>query len=355
MAATEVSTISLGVQARGSRRRPFIGVVAALALLVSLGAACNPDDPSPYFTDIPAATGDAPMRYRDVTFPSHTLTSNIPWSTAPDLEGNPVPLTLDLYEPDNDPATARPVLIVAHSGGFYTHTKTDHVSVDTAKYYAQRGYVVLSINYRLLAKVDCGSLHGLITHMSGCKTATLAAMSDAQAAVRWVRANAATYRMDPNRIAMSGDSAGAIMSILSGMLADVADNPTEPLSIETMAGAPLNESNPDHSSEIQAWNSISGGLPPTETPGLAEKLSESERKPAPGYLFAGTNDDQVPYDWTIATGDELRKVHMVVALTTFEDAGHVPWAQYKTIMLTQSSNFFYWMMDLENADQSTLD
>lgn len=333
-------------------RRPIFAVLFALALLGVAGTACDPDAPSPFFTDIPASSASAPLRYRDVVFPTYTVTSNVAWSSAPDLAGNPVPLELDLYQPDGDMASARPVLIVAHSGGFFTHTKTDHVSVDTAEYYVQRGYVVISIDYRLLAKVDCGSLQGLITDASGCKIATMAATSDAQAAVRWVRANATTYRLDPNRIAMSGDSAGAIMSILSGMLADVADDPTDPKSIETMDGAPLNGSNPDQSSEIQAWSSISGGLPPTETPGLAEKLAATRTLPAPGYLFSGTKDNQVPYAWAQATRDELLEIHRIVAWGSLVGAGHVPWTTaYQALILSQSSNFFYITLNLANADQ----
>jgi dienelactone hydrolase len=328
-------------------------ILAAIVLLVSLGTACDRlDGPSAYFTSIDPPPGDAPLRYRDPVFPAISLTSNIPWSTAPDLDGNPVALTLDMYQPTGDTATQRPALVVAHSGGFYVHNKTDHVSVDTANYYASLGYVVISINYRLLAKVDCGSLQGAITDISGCKTAAMAATSDGQAAVRWLRANAATYRVDPNRIAMSGDSAGAIMSILAGMLPDVADNPTDPLSIETMAGAPLNPSNPEQSSKIQAWLSISGGLPPTETPGLAEKLAAAQTLPAPGYLFSGTADNQVPYSWAEATRDELVKIHRIVGWGSLQGAGHVPWTTTdKTLMLSQSSNFFYLMLGLGSADQ----
>ena len=348
--------------ARSRRGRPVVAVLAALALLLSLSTACDRlAGPDTYFTNFDAPTGGAPLRYRDAVFPGYTVTSNVAWSTAPDLADDPVALSLDVYQPTGDTAVQRPALIVAHSGGFYTHTKTDHVSVDTAKFYASLGYVVFSINYRLLAKVDCGSLQGMITDISGCKVAAMAATSDGQAAVRWVRANAAGYRIDPNRIAMSGDSAGAIMSILAGMLPDVADNPTDPLSIQTMVGAPLNSSNPTQSSKIQAWMSISGGLPPTETmatettPRLADRLAAAVTLPAPGYLFSGTNDNQVPYSWAEATRDELVHIHRIVGWGSLQGAGHVPWTTtYKNLMLSQSSNFFYLTMSLANADQSLL-
>lgn len=118
-----------------------------------------------------------------------------------------------------------------------------------------------------------------------------------------------------------------------------------------MAGAPLNASNPTRSSKIQAWMSISGGLPPTETPGLAERLAAAVTLPAPAYYFSGTKDNQVPYDWAVETRDELVKIHRIVVFGSLQDAGHVPWTQYKDLMLSQSRNFFYLMLNLGDADR----
>ncbi len=338
------------------RRRTVFAAVAAAMLIVALGTSCNVTPT--YFTDAPTPAGDAPLRYRDAVFPTYDLTSDIAWSTSPALDGSPITNTLDMYQPRGDTATQRPALIVAHSGGFYTHTKTDRVSTDTAKHFVQRGYVVISINYRLLAKVDCGSLAGMITDISGCKVAAMAATSDGQAAVRWLKANATTYGIDPGRIAMTGDSAGAIMSILAGMLPAVADNPTDPASIEYMGGATPNISNLEQTSEIQAWTSISGGLPPTETPGLTQRLIDGGSHPAPGFFFAGTADNQVPYSWTEATRDELVNVPGgIVGFRGFQGAGHVPWSgfeggvQYKTTILSQQTNFFYYLLNLGAAQQ----
>lgn len=349
--APRLSPVAAPASTRSRRGRAVVAIVATLVVLVSLSAACEPSAPFSYFTTVPTPTGVAPMRYRDPVFSNVTVTSNVGWSSAPDLNGNPVALSLDMYQPAGDTATQRPALVVAHSGGFYVHTKTDAVSVDFARYFASLGYVVISINYRLLAKVDCGTLSGLITDSSGCKVAAMAATSDGQAAVRWLRANAATYRIDPNRIAMSGDSAGAIMSILAGMLADVPANPDDPASIAAMAGAPANTSNLDQSSEVQAWVSISGGLPPTETPGLAEKLAASKTPPAPGYLFSGTNDNQVPFAWAEATRDELVKDRRIVVFGALQGAGHVPYSTYGTLFKTQSADFFYYLLGLTNTDQ----
>ena len=327
----------------------IVAAVAAVALFAAVSTACQPG--TGYFTSLPRPSIDTPMRYLDPVFPTITTSSNIVWGSAPDLAGNPVSLNLDMYQPTGDAAAQRPALVVAHSGGFFTHTKTDGVSVDFAKYFASLGYVVISINYRLLAKVDCGSLQGLISDASGCKVAAMAAALDGQAAVRWLRANATTYRIDPNRIAMSGDSAGALMSNLAGILPEMPNNPTDPSIAPDLVGVPLNTANLDQSSQIQAWIAISGGLPPTSTPGLGDKLLAAGFPLAPGYLFSGTADTQVPYQWAVATRDELVKAHAVVGFGSLQGAGHVPYAQYGTLFKTQSAYFFYYIMQLASADQ----
>lgn len=327
-----------------SRSRRIVALAFTLVLIAG-GAACDPD-PGPLapFGPVPDLDVASPARYYEPVFADVDVTSDIVWSTAPDLNGTPMTLRLDLYEPAGDTVEHRPAVVVAHSGGFKIGTKTNNVSVDLARHFAKAGYVAISIDYRRLASVDCGTLQGVITDASGCKVAAMAATSDGQAAVRWLRANADSYGIDPERIAMIGDSAGALMSILAGMLADVPGNPDDPRSIEAMAGAPLNTSNLDEGSDIQAWVSISGGLPPTETPGLAEKLAANETLPPPGYLFSGTKDNQVPYAWAEATRDELLELRRIVFWGGIEGAGHVPYASYGTMFKTQSTRLFYLAM-----------
>lgn len=332
------------------RMKPTIAIVTALVAIASFSAACEPWTPH-YFTDIGSATGDAPLRYRDGVFPNITRTNSIQWGSAPNLSTPPVevPLLLDMYEPTGDTATARPAIVIAHSGGFFTYTRRNGNSEDLAKRFAAKGYVAISIDYRLLSSVDCGQYFA--ANQAMCGKATMAATSDAQAAVRWLRANAATYRIDVNRIAMTGDSAGAVMSGLVGILADVADNPTDPLSVAIMQGAPPNVGNPGYSSEIQAWSSLSGGLPPAYTTGLAEQLKAAPTKPAPGYLFSGTKDTATPYAWSTAFRDELVKANVYSAFMGIEGAGHVPYGN-GDVFNSQSANWFYAFLDLPEAQQT---
>lgn len=330
-------------------RRLMAPILVALVVM-GVATACEPAPPHTWIPEVGEVRGGATgVRYVDEIFTDVTTTSNIVWGSAPDRAGDAVSLKLDLYQPTGDTVTHRPVLVLAHSGGFKVGSKTNAVSVDLAKRFARKGYVVVSIDYRLLALVDCGTLGGLVSDASGCKYAAMAATSDAQAAVRWVRANAGTYGIDPTRVAIMGDSAGALISILTGILPDVADNPTDPQSVEIMYGAPLNSGNPGYSSKVQAWASISGGLPPTETPGLGERLAAAITPPTPGYLFAATQDNQTPYQWSVDLRDQLVIAGAQVAFQSVV-GGHVPYTTYKELFNEQTARFFYFFMYLPGAE-----
>ncbi len=99
-----------------------------------------------------------------------------------------------------------------HGGGFTAGDKAS--GAGKANYFARLGYVVVSINYRLLSPDGCG---GDREPPPICTQAVMAAQHDAQAAVRWLRANAATYRIDTDRIAVGGASAGAVTSLAGGL------------------------------------------------------------------------------------------------------------------------------------------
>ena len=182
------------------RPRPLHALVPAL-LALALLAGCTVSRPE----------GPSPLRYRDAVFTAVDRTNDIQYGSAPDRAGNPEALKLDLYQPSGDTIAKRPVLIWIHGGGFIQGDKASGSTIAT--YFAKLGYVTASINYRLLAPGGCAGEREL---PPGCEEAALGAQHDAQAAVRWFRAHAAQYRIDPERIASGGGSAGAITSILAG-------------------------------------------------------------------------------------------------------------------------------------------
>jgi acetyl esterase/lipase len=108
---------------------------------------------------------------------------------------------LDVYEPTSSlPAGGRPVMIAIHGGGWRRFNKTGF-GERIASAFVSQGYVVVAPNYVLSAP---GAPSWPVN------------LEDVQAAVRWVRANAATLDVNPNEITAIGESAGANLAALLG-------------------------------------------------------------------------------------------------------------------------------------------
>ena len=136
---------------------------------------------------------------------------------------NGIVLTLDLYRPE-DVSGLLPVIVCVHGGHWDEGSKERCPAVTLV----QDGYAVASINYRLT------------------RTAPFPAqIEDCKAAVRWLRANASTYNLDPDRIGVWGYSAGGHLAALLG----------------TSGGVPELEGTGDnmqYSSQVQAVCDVGG-------------------------------------------------------------------------------------------------
>ena len=117
-----------------------------------------------------------------------------------------IPLKLDVYVPDND-SENRPVYMFVHGGGFSGGSRTQEAIVEKANYFASRGWVFVSIDYRLTG--DLGSIFTGIVPQEWLDAASLipdpqqarqilamyTAQRDAKAAMRWIVANADNYNI----------------------------------------------------------------------------------------------------------------------------------------------------------------
>ncbi|HEY7772941.1 MAG TPA: alpha/beta hydrolase [Marinagarivorans sp.] len=128
--------------------------------------------------------------------------SDIPWASPQGFE-----LTLDIAQPipPNAAPKAMPVLIIFHGGGWLLNDKS--IMTDLANAIARRSNIVtVNVNYRLLGDVN--------------NTTTANQMvEDAMGAVLWVKQHIAQYGGDPEKVAVTGDSAGghlAAMVTLAG-------------------------------------------------------------------------------------------------------------------------------------------
>ena len=111
---------------------------------------------------------------------------------------------LDIYLPEEGNGPFR-VIISIHGGAFMFGDKADE-QVNPMLEGLKHGYAVVSINYRL-------SGEALFPKN----------INDVKAAIRWVKANAATYKMNPDKIAVWGGSAGGNLSALAGTSGDVKE------------------------------------------------------------------------------------------------------------------------------------
>ncbi len=250
-------------------------------------------------------------RFLDPIFTSFTKTSNITYGSAINDRGQTVALHLDLYEPAGDSAPDRPAIVFIHGGGFDSGNKDNTTMVDLAKQFAQRGYVTVSIDYRL-ASFDVGSVPNFDPRVA---RAQVDAQHDAQAAVRFLRASAATYRIDPRHIAAAGGSAGAATSMRVAF-----DN--EDVGTSGSAG---------FSSRICAAMSLSGAVP-------ADLVDPSDLTAT--IWYHGTADTKVPWLLGQRSSDAAAAAGLVTEFHSYPGAGHVDYATFKPSILTDGARFF---------------
>jgi carboxylesterase type B len=277
-------------------------LVPLLAVLAIVAAGCDLPNLIP--------PGNGAVRYRDAIFSSVTVTSNVTYGSAANLENQTIPLQLDMYQPTGDTVTSRPAIVWVHGGSFTSGDKTSSELVDEATTFSKEGYVNVSINYRLESPGCSGSL-------SNCSAAIQEATADAQTAVRFLRTNAATYGVDPNRIAIGGSSAGAITALNVGY-----------------------STSEDPSARVRAAVSLSGAQVGVGT------ISPGD---APAIDFHCTTDPLVPYQAAVNTIDAAKAQGLDAFLESWNETCHVPYAEHRQQILDQSRNFLWWEMDLAHA------
>lgn len=122
---------------------------------------------------------------------------NVPYATASETE------KMDIYLPNNGSGPF-PVIVSLHGGGFALGDKSGS-DLEAALAGLERGYAVVSINYRL----------------SG-EALFPAQINDVKAAIRFIRANSVKYNLNADKIVAWGGSAGGALAALAGTSGDVS-------------------------------------------------------------------------------------------------------------------------------------
>lgn len=119
-------------------------------------------------------------------------------------------LKMDVYLPNDSKDALRPLLILIHGGAFYNGDKENFGYPVWARHFANRGYVVASVNYRL----------GFHLTKSSIEQAGFRAVQDVDAAIRYLIHHKDTFLVDPERVFVAGTSAGGITALNVAFMKD---------------------------------------------------------------------------------------------------------------------------------------
>ncbi len=255
-----------------------------------------------------------------------TVEENVSYGSASGAE-----LHLDVYKPAGVSTGLRPAVVLIHGGGW---TRLDKSTMrGMGQFLARSGFVGFAIDYRLFG---------------GENNRWPAQLDDAQRAVRWVRANAAKYGVNPERIGAFGHSAGAQIAALLGM-EDTRDNSDAALA--------------KYSSRVQAVVDVSGPIDFTtdrDADGdqfLANFLGADYAKhpevwreaspvfhvakgDAPFLIVHGTQDENVPISQAKELLDKLQAAGVTATFIKVNDAHTFKTPEARMQLAIETAAFF---------------
>lgn len=254
----------------------------------------------------------------DNFFASATVTSNVTYGNNITVLTSPPSasaLKMDVYEPTGDVQSARPLVIVLHTGSFLpaiangqaTGNKSDSAVVEMCTRFAKRGYVAVAADYRL----GWNSQSGTETVRTGTLlNAVYRAIQDAKNCVRFFKndfSTTNTYKIDTSKIAVGGLGSGGYVALAYSSLNKVAEfqlakfidnslTPPTPYLDQTLSGnfdgtnaTTLNLANyPTFSSKIQMVFNIGGAV------GDSSWIEHGEY---PIVALQCTKDPNAPYNY----------------------------------------------------------
>lgn len=225
-------------------------------------------------------------RYETALFTDVNVTQDIVYGWNTNFDNNVDTVKMDIYEPDGDTMSERPVVILAHGGSFVGGSKnmTDMVSFCTNL--AKRGYVAVSINYRI------GSSFNLSNTEEMVKT-VFRAVQDGGAAVRYMRRTYAEmnnpYGVDTSAIHIGGSSAGAILALHVAFMDDTSKLiPAWQGYVEDLGGLEGTTGSSGYSSKVNAILSFAGAI--------ADTLFIDSENALPVFSSHAEDDNTVKYD-----------------------------------------------------------
>jgi alpha-L-fucosidase 2 len=228
------------------------------------------------------------------------------------------PLLVDLHVPEGP--GPYPAAILVHGGGFDGGSRTTNMS-PTFRPLADAGFAWFSIDYRM-----------------GPEFRFPEAREDIDTAIKWLKAHARQYRVDPSRIVLAGESAGAFL-VNSAATHETPETRVAavvdiygPVDYEKIARQRQAYPNRFNMTSINNHQKTGGGIWFFGVDGYDEASFAKLRAVSPIFavhkgmppLLAihGTRDDQVPYEQSTMMCDAMRKVAARCDIITIEAGGH---------------------------------
>ena len=241
---------------------------------------------------------------------------------------------LDLAVPKQRSEKCRAAIVFVHGGGWRNGDKGKSPFRLMALKYASNGYVTASINYRLTDEAPFP-----------------ACVEDVKCAIRWLRANSRKYDFDPNRIGAYGNSAGAHLVAMLGLVGPQAklegDGPHQAESSLVQAvccsATPTNFTDWKSNGGRSALAGLLAGDEKTldDRKKAASPITYVSAKAPPFLIVHGTADRTVPFSQGESFAKALKDAKAKdVTFLKFENAGHGVFGQHRRTTYPAMEKFF---------------
>lgn len=234
------------------------------------------------------------------------VTANVTYLTASGVE-----LKLDIYRPRGDGAP-RPTALLFHGGGYRAESRKEAFVLNVIPW-LQRGFNAVNVEYR-------SSGHALAP----------AAVEDARCALRWVTERATEYSIDPDRIVLTGQSAGGHIATIAGVVPESAGldarcNARVPPKVAAIVDwygpwdytALVDDPTRDYA---RTW--IGPQPNRMEVARLVSPLTHVRSGLPPTFVIHGDSDPTVPYDQAVRGVEAMRKAGVPTELYTVPGGRH---------------------------------
>lgn len=244
---------------------------------------------------------------------------------------NGTQLRLDIYEPPGQLTQRRPAVVLIHGGGWTSFDKSTMSGM--AQFLARSGFVAVPVDYRLF---------------QDNQNKWPAQLDDVQRAVRWIRANAAVYGVDPDRIGAFGHSAGAQLAALLGMEQTRANSDPALAGYSSKVQAVVDVSGPtdftsDHDPEGDAFLASFLGADYSSHPELwreASPLFHVSKNNAPFLIVHGTQDPDVPVSQSQELFEKLQSAGVPVSFVKVDDVHTFQTPEARRQLAIETLTFF---------------